>query len=1284
MASSYFNTGSSSSYFGTPTRTVTKTQSTAFGTPRTSSSSNTNQLTINRTSGSSSGGSSPSGGVYKTTPSGLRAVTRDVFDVAEYERFAGEKQREAKTKEEQTVQEVKRFESQRVKQLSQEELARRKRLVGRERVTIKQPSQLTQRRTSQAFEGYKGDLGKFRYKSAVDIQTKTKSEYDALNKDIEKINKELSEYKPMKKETYYESSYVYISPEGKKQSIDYGAAQSYEQAVKKAQIDYEKDIISAAAEKGILVIQEKTPSGYKIKNEQELINRILSTPTPYPSDNFGARQAGYALYPEAKASFGFAPQTFEYETNGKRVTSIGSPISRISPSLTLSSKPDFSIPSFDERTINQVTLDRLGFEQGKQTALSSGFVEQSRIGRELEFAAIREAGGKPGSLATEDFGLYSEKERKAIEVQARQEEARLKRLQDQDFAFRQSRADFTRRAETTFMTESEFGARQSTLEMQFLGLEAQQKDFEKGFASRKAYQDYLKGLSREEKAYFGEVSSVPFLQGISKGREIQTEFEFAGTPAQQVLAGKEQNLFVGLAALPEVYRKQFRRVGTRTVKSPFDTGQFNFGYNYEQPVYENIFTGEKIRDLKAPSSFAEELQFRKDFGFREGIKATRRPYTFEDLTGDLGRVGFDIVSGTVIGATAGGLFGGPAGIIPGAAPGFVGGAVGGVADVTTRQMVFRQTGSEFLGETAGLVTGIGAGFLSGVTIEKSIARQFATRGVKAAPLSRIKTSAEMYPQLKSGSVDDLLESFYTGKPQQYFRQEFGFLDEGKPLAIRTTTRTTDISKIPQLAQYEEVAAFYGPDVSMIGLPQFGKQPRRLALFGSPVQERGMIEVLEAKGVSRLPTEETFRSIDFPQYKALRSFSGVELGRISPELIETEFRGIKKGFRPADLYFLEKKVGSRKQLIEAFVPTKAQPGILYPSTQFQLGLSKEAEAVVFYDPNLFLERIGSKGVRQKVFGTPTAVFTEGSEFAGTRFYKPFTKTELENLGLARKTKIKYETFVARQQRKQVDSFMRDYYSGFTRTPLITPGRLGGFGSVGRAFDYRMPRQTYKAPRYDFRVPREFRQTTPRYSKTSYSGLPRMPRQREVSFRDFGYTPTREPTYRPPREPTYRDVPYYPPTRTPTYRPPRTPTLRTPPMTPPVRPPTKRDKRDEARIDYALGTFNAFVRKNNNTKWVKATKKALPYNAAFNQGLSVADNTVARSVKLKRASKSYSGMDDPFIAEQKFRRRKQRSKVPGEEIVFVEKQNFLLDTTGEIQGLRAAKYLKQQGGGLSWDF
>lgn len=145
------------------------------------------------------------------------------------------------------------------------------------------------------------------------------------------------------------------------------------------------------------------------------------------------------------------------------------------------------------------------------------------------------------------------------------------------------------------------------------------------------------------------------------------------------------------------------------------------------------------------------------------------------------------------------------------------------------------------------------------------------------------------------------------------------------------------------------------------------------------------------------------------------------------------------------------------------------------------------------------------------------------------------------------------------------------------------------------------------------------------------------------------------------------PYSPPSSPP-------PSIRYPPIIPPSSPPIttrKKIKDDTSSMSRPSGSYDAYVRRNKNTKWVKVTDRPLPYNAAFNTGLKVADNTLGRSVQVRRKSKTDTGFDDPFINSEKFRKRKTGSKVPGQEIIFVEKARFSLDTIGEKQGIKASK-------------
>lgn len=87
-----------------------------------------------------------------------------------------------------------------------------------------------------------------------------------------------------------------------------------------------------------------------------------------------------------------------------------------------------------------------------------------------------------------------------------------------------------------------------------------------------------------------------------------------------------------------------------------------------------------------------------------------------------------------------------------------------------------------------------------------------------------------------------------------------------------------------------------------------------------------------------------------------------------------------------------------------------------------------------------------------------------------------------------------------------------------------------------------------------------------------------------------------------------------------------------------------------------------------KFVKVTKKPLPKNTAWNQGLKVADNTIAQTVRLKKSRVVKRFIPDaPRINDQKFYDKKKTK---------IEKRSNAIDTIGEQNNLTVAKYLSQQ--------
>jgi hypothetical protein len=288
-----------------------------------------------------------------------------------------------------------------------------------------------------------------------------------------------------------------------------------------------------------------------------------------------------------------------------------------------------------------------------------------------------------------------------------------------------------------------------------------------------------------------------------------------------------------------------------------------------------------------------------------------------------------------------------------------------------------------------------------------------------------------------------------------------------------------------------------------------------------------------------------------------------------------------------------------------------------------------------------------------------------------------------------------------------------FKGLLKSPSISFSGFGvkGVKGVSRGYDYS-PTPQYSFAKPSYYTPPKTGQSyyfTPPTMKGGYKDLykpsytiPRTPTYvspkgngyfppytppRTPSYVPPRYTPPRTPGYIPPKIPTTYLTQYSPPYTPPRYIPPRSPPYMPPTRTPTRMPPTTTTKKRKELVEQPspnpMGTYHAFVRKDNNSKWVKVTSNPKPYNMAFNKGLMVADNTVARTVKLKRVSKTDLGMDDPFIYDQKFDRRKTGSKIPGQETIFVEKTPHLIDTIGEKQGLKASKYLKQRSDN-AWGF
>jgi len=329
-------------------------------------------------------------------------------------------------------------------------------------------------------------------------------------------------------------------------------------------------------------------------------------------------------------------------------------------------------------------------------------------------------------------------------------------------------------------------------------------------------------------------------------------------------------------------------------------------------------------------------------------------------------------------------------------------------------------------------------------------------GIPKIKLSELKGTTEAFPTLKGG-IKELKQKMVSGETQKVLKQKFPELATKKePLVIRTTTQATDLSKVKSLGQYEEAGAFYGTDVSTIGLPQFaGYQARaipKISLFKAGT-EQGMIEVLKPKAFKLIPGLKEGKIPSFSVYKKASEFVGIKLENLGTaikgvsrirvkagqNILEREYAKISTGRRPFKLREIDTLTGGRKATMEALIEPKAKPGVVYPSRAFQLKATTESEVVLFPTKGTILERTGVKGLRQKYLGYSSAYATEGLESAGIKFYKPITATEFAKKPLIEKVSIKLESLSLANERAKAARFSRGEV--FEYKPIVTLGRVG---------------------------------------------------------------------------------------------------------------------------------------------------------------------------------------------------------------------------------------------------
>ena len=1515
--------------------------------------------------GQSTSSSSSSGSVYKTTPSGWRAITRDVFDVQAYERFAGQKQLEAKQKETFAEQQVKQFEKTRTQQLQQEKQARQKKYATTGRITERGAQQLAQTRKSTGFGGFQQELQTYTYKAQKDIGETATKEYDKLNKEFEKINKELAGYKPMKKETYYESSYGYVSPKGKRTSISFESGKKYEiemknyQAeIKKQQLAYDNwgttggayvsgtgQLFSSALSpseinKNLSLGQPPAKSFFNVDYSKTLLGAVSRIKASQPGTSlFGGMVKVGTLYEgksvleqraaevraEAKIGFekdysSYLAESFSSQQKKQKQLQSQAELSKIMRGLVPLEQQlpkrftDLTGTYFDRPTQAEETkLKRIMASEEK--AMAKGFVTSSDIFRTRALGQEKTP-----------FGLGLEESTRLAGESIGQSYANINQIMETPFI------PYTKRAKEVIGYPEE-------LKLQLGGVWDIEKT--KGYfkvgekvyytePTPKSFRQAQDRLSRELVETFYYPAKAGGLAGLRLGSygefEKITDIEFENIYGYKPTgkygykgyedftkrAGVKQAL-IGKGVLENIFQSESSRIGfmgeteEETAKrlgyiggTLFETAAFNLiptrGAQWIGNIYE--FSREPISGTigiipgvgfgvgtryatEMATGFAKKASIMQKFGLKnlekvgsdnanmwtkflpgfEGLKA--KGYGFgaysakkaiyplfaaeSILVGsqlyDIGKTdkqmerdwrraffaqeaGFNW--GNIMGMKAGGYMlrkGGYKPLTAEPSGGF------GIQERPRYEMLSKQMTTGDYGAKFGGTRGTSKFFpeiMTDVEFVKDLKRAYpgikkeAYQGmVFATPdVGGMSVWSPRFAQGKKGfaKTGDILKDFYENLDYQLGK---GFAEQivglpkmkvtkaeklfikraiGKGKAIPEDTlvsiynraiRSAEKSGLPQPVLTKKSATMYGyqeyetafitpqakyvktpmgefktvkfktgdeeslryfvdyePNLQLLGITESGTPLARVDLgkraklggFGYGAKEKAY-NIQQWKNLRKIEREMTrkdiltnikYRGGYFGEQFPVQPGTKLEMAiQHSEQSAKDYLRGWEKNIGGVQKR-ISKEVGEMASYAHDFgktlkgVPDYTKPWLGHEARlakeirlgdwAFMKGLTKKTRpqvaSIIETHGDILPFRYGVKtGQVRKAFAGLSAKPEQklmadvdklwwGSK---TRRESLFYKSDWETMGVPKTIKgkkmmvtgksivykegkplVKFRGYSLEPEypdfsySKIVKGFKKQKPFAYTATPMKYRKTGYGKNSILPSLPYAYATKGYKQPSYGL----------------DYYSQPKYAPQKYVfkTYKQEKYVPYKEPVYRPTKQPTdyvhptkepvytpfaYKQVPYVPQkyvTGETTYTGeiPYTPTL-------------TRTKRKEEMLKqmYAGGTFNAYARKNNNTKWVKVTDKPLPYNSAFNRGLMVADNTTARSVKLKRASKTFGGMDDPFIMEEKFRRRKARSRVPGEETIFIESTPYLIDTQGEKQGLRAAKFMKQ-GSRNQWAF
>jgi len=345
---------------------------------------------------------------------------------------------------------------------------------------------------------------------------------------------------------------------------------------------------------------------------------------------------------------------------------------------------------FSSGQISQVNMDTQNIVLPKQQNLfldvmgsGTGKQESDNL-LDLYFKARQESGSVVGSKASDSLVPqaqgYSTRQQYSVDEQLAIDSKAVSdfKIKQGQFDLRVSNfvSDFKARDTDPSTPELELSANDygdyqrlsASLDQDSKALEKEADRINELFKYRSDFQDAYAVASPAGKTQFDFTREFDYLDSQS-------------SPAEIALRGKSKDLLGGLLAIPETYAQG-------DVLSSIDSS----------------------KDLVAPTSYTEELEFKKQFGLRAAKQRAEDPYEWEDLKADWIDISHQTVIGAGLGATIGTVVPG-AGTVAGGITGMFSGFAGGVAGAATKNIVYQQTGSELISTSTGFVANIGGSFV---------------------------------------------------------------------------------------------------------------------------------------------------------------------------------------------------------------------------------------------------------------------------------------------------------------------------------------------------------------------------------------------------------------------------------------------------------------------------------------------------------------------------------------------------------------------------------------------